>query len=73
MRKEKLLNDNKMRFRLLVWKKSKCPLFNQHYPLLKPRTQELQGTKSDAACIYREVSRRFSSMVEAVEKDWLEG
>src|ERR1700733_3261818 len=32
----------------------------------------LQGTKSAAACIYREVSRSFSSMVEAVGKDWLE-
>ena len=32
----------------------------------------LRETNSAVACIYREVSRRSSSMLEAVKKDWLE-
>ena len=41
-------------------------------PFLKSPTIGRQGTKSAAACVYREASRRSPSMVEAVEKDWLE-
>src|ERR1700733_1820318 len=46
--------------------------FSSALSFLKSRTIGRQGTKSAAACVYRETSRRSPSMVEAVEKDWLE-
>ena len=47
--------------------------FYSALPFLKSPAIGRQGTKSAAACIYREVSWRSSPMVETVGKDWLEG
>jgi hypothetical protein len=67
-----LLTVNKMRCRILLWKKSMCTLFKHDCRSEDACDRRCSETRYSAACTYREPCRRSPSKAEAAEKDWLE-